>query len=76
MNLNVSVGQQKAPISSTKSLAGGKNYNAIKETSQGKVFINDGTPSGTTIALQTILTDSSGNMIKLQDNLTTGELSF
>ena len=43
---------------------------------QGKVFINDGTPSGTTIARQTILTDSSGNMIKLQDNLTTGELSF
>ena len=43
---------------------------------QGKVFINDGTPSGTTIARQTILTDSSGNMIKLQDNLTTGELSL
>ena len=43
---------------------------------QGKVFINDGTPSGTTIARQTILTDSSGNMIKLQNNLTTGELSL
>lgn len=39
MNLNASVEQQKAPISSTKSLAGGKNYNAIKEISQGKVFI-------------------------------------
>ncbi|MHB9334698.1 hypothetical protein ACWYBU_01750, partial [Fusobacterium polymorphum] len=38
---------------------------------QNKVFINDGTPGGTTIARQTILTDSSGNMIKLQDNLTT-----
>ncbi|MCL4592834.1 hypothetical protein [Fusobacterium nucleatum] len=43
---------------------------------QGKVFINDGTPGGTTIARQTILTDSSGNMIKLQDNLTTGETSL
>ena len=43
---------------------------------QGKVFINDGTPSGKTIVRQTILTDSSGNMIKLQDNLTTGELSL
>ena len=43
---------------------------------QNKVFINDGTPGGTTIAHQTILTDSSGNMIKLQDNLTTGELSL
>ena len=43
---------------------------------ENKVFINDGTPSGTTIARQTILTDSSGNMIKLQNNLTTGELSL
>jgi len=74
MNLNASVGQQKAPISSTKSLAGGKNYNAIKETSQGKVFINDGTPSGTTKARQSILTDSNGNMITLQNNLTTREI--
>ncbi|QQS87908.1 hypothetical protein [Fusobacterium canifelinum] len=43
---------------------------------QGKVFINDGTPGGTTIARQTILTDSSGNMINFQNNLTTGELSL
>ena len=76
MNLNTSVGQQKAPISSTRSLADGKNYNAIKETSQGKVFINNGTPGGTTIAHQNRFTDSSGNMGILQKNLTTGEISL
>ena len=49
------------------------NINNYKEF-PNKVFINDGTPGGTTIARQTILTDSSGNMIKLQDNLTTREI--
>ena len=43
---------------------------------QGKVFINDGTPSGTTIARQIRTTYSSGNMSILQNNLTTGELSL
>ena len=43
---------------------------------QGKVFINDGTPSGTTIAHQIRTTYSSGNMSILQNNLTTGELSL
>ena len=43
---------------------------------QNKVFINDGTPGGTTIAHQIRATDSSGNMITLQNNLTTGELSL
>ena len=51
------------------------NINNYKEF-PNKVFINDGTPGGTTIARQTILTDSSGNMIKLQDNLTTREISL
>ncbi|MEX6495418.1 hypothetical protein, partial [Fusobacterium animalis] len=67
MNLNASVGQQKTPISSTRSLVDGKNYNVIKEISQGKVFINDGTSSGTTIAHQSRFTDSSDNMITLQN---------
>ena len=43
---------------------------------QGKVFINDGTPGGTTVANQIRFTDSSGNMLMLQNNLTTGELSL
>ena len=43
---------------------------------QNKVFINDRTPGGTTIAHQIRATDSSGNMINLQNNLTTGELSL
>ncbi|EGQ77495.1 hemolysin, partial [Fusobacterium animalis ATCC 51191] len=43
---------------------------------QGKVFINDGTPGGTTIAHQIRTTYSSGNMSILQNNLTTGELSL
>ena len=43
---------------------------------QNKVFINDGTPGGTTVANQIRVTDSSGNMLMLQNNLTTGELSF
>ena len=43
---------------------------------QNKVFINDGTHGGTTVANQIRATDSSGNMIKLQNNLTTGELSL
>ena len=43
---------------------------------ENKVFINDGTPSGTTIANQIRATDSSGNMLMLQNNLTTGELSL
>ena len=41
---------------------------------QNKVFINDGTLGGTTVANQIRATDSSGNMIKLQDNLTTREI--
>ena len=51
------------------------NINNYKEF-PNKVFINDGTPGGTTIAHQIRATDSSGNMIKLQNNLTTGELSL
>ncbi|EGN63029.1 hemolysin [Fusobacterium animalis 11_3_2] len=43
---------------------------------QGKVFINDGTPGGTTIAHQIRFTGSSGNMITLQNNLTTRERLF
>ena len=43
---------------------------------QNKVFINDGTPGGTTVANQIRFTDSSGNMLMLQNNLTTGELSL
>ena len=43
---------------------------------QNKVFINDGTPGGTTVANQIRATDSSGNMLMLQNNLTTGELSL
>ena len=74
--INTSFREQKTPISSTKSLAGGKNYNAIKEISQGKVFINDGTPGGTTIAHQIRATDSSGSMRIFQENLTTGEISL
>ena len=76
MNLNASVGQQKVPISSTRSLTDGKNYNVIKETSQGKVLINDGTPSGTTIAYQKRITYSNGSISISQKNLTTGEISL
>ena len=72
--INTSFREQKTPISSTKSLAGGKNYNAIKEISQGKVFINDGTPGGTTKAYQNITTYPDGSMSIFQENLTTGEL--
>jgi len=43
---------------------------------QNKVFINDGTPSGTTKAHQIRTTYSSGSMSILQKNLTTGEISF
>ena len=43
---------------------------------QGKVFINNGTPGGTTIAHQIRFTGSSGNMITLQNNLTTRERLF
>ena len=74
--INTSFREQKTPISSTKSLAGGKNYNAIKEISQGKVFINDGTPGGTTIAYQKRITYPDGSMSISQKNLTTGEVSF
>ena len=40
---------------------------------QSKVFINDGTLGGTTVANQTRATDSSGNIFILQNNLTTRE---
>ena len=40
---------------------------------QSKVFINDGTLGGTTVANQTRATDSNGNMFILQNNLTTRE---
>ena len=43
---------------------------------QNKVFINDGTPGGTTIAHQIRTTYSSGSMSILQNNLTTGEISL
>gem|GEM_PF-976836 len=41
---------------------------------QRNVFINDGTPGGTTIAHQIRATDSSGSMRIFQENLTTGEI--
>ena len=41
---------QKTPISSTRSLTDGKNYNVIKEISQGKVFINNVKTGETTMA--------------------------
>ena len=53
-----------------------KKYNVIKETSQGKVLINDGTPGGTTIAYQKRITYPDGSMSISQKNLTTGEVSF
>ena len=74
--INTSFREQKTPISSTRSLADGKKYNVIKETSQGKVLINDGTPGGTTKAYQNITTYPDGSMGILQKNLTTGEISF
>ena len=43
---------------------------------QGKVFINDGTPGGTTKAYQNITTYPDGSMSISQKNLTTGEISF
>ena len=43
---------------------------------QGKVFINDETPGGTTKAYQIRATDSSGSMRIFQENLTTGEISL
>ena len=43
---------------------------------QGKVFINDETPGGTTKAYQNIATYPDGSMGILQKNLTTGEISF
>ena len=43
---------------------------------QGKVFINDGTPGGTTIGYQKRITYPDGSMGILQKNLTTGEISF
>ena len=74
MNLNASVGQQKVPISSTRSLTDGKNYNVIKETSQGKVFINNEKTGETTMAYQKRITYSNGSMRIFQENLTTGEI--
>mgnify|MGYP006950612596 FL=1 len=49
--------------------------NKVK-TVQGKVFINDGTPGGTTKAYQNITTYPDGSMGILQKNLTTGEISL
>ena len=43
---------------------------------QGKVFINDETPGGTTKAYQNITTYPDGSMSILQKNLTTGEISL
>ena len=43
---------------------------------QGKVFINDETPGGTTIAYQKRITYPDGSMSISQKNLTTGETSF
>ena len=43
---------------------------------QGKVFINDETPGGTTKAYQNITTYPNGSMSILQKNLTTGEISL
>ena len=43
---------------------------------QGKVFINDETPGGTTKAYQNITTYPDGSMSISQKNLTTGEISF
>ena len=43
---------------------------------QGKVFINDGTPGGTTMAYQNRTTYPNGSMTISQKNLTTGETSF
>ena len=43
---------------------------------QGKVFINDGTPGGTTKAYQNITTYPDGSMSISQKNLTTGEISL
>ena len=43
---------------------------------QGKVFINDETPGGTTIAYQNITTYPDGSMSISQKNLTTGERSL
>ena len=74
--INTSFREQKTPISSTRSLADGKKYNVIKETSQGKVLINDGTPGGTTMAYQNRTTYPDGSMTISQKNLTTGEISF
>ena len=76
MNLNASVGQQKVPIFSTRRLTGGKNYNVIKETSQGNVFINNGKPGGTTKAYQKRITYPDGSMSISQKNLTTGKISL
>ena len=74
--INTSFRGQKTPISSTRSLTDGKNYNVIKEISQGKVLINDGTPGGTTMAYQNRTTYPNGSMTISQKNLTTGEISF
>ena len=43
---------------------------------QGKVFINDETPGGTTKAYQNITTYPDGSMSISQKNLTTGEISL
>ncbi len=43
---------------------------------QRNVFINDGTPGGTTKAYQNITTYPDGSMSISQKNLTTGEISF
>ena len=74
--INTSFRGQKTPISSTRSLTDGKNYNVIKEISQGKVFINNGKPGETTMAYQKRITYSNGSMRIFQENLTTGEISL
>ena len=51
------------------------NINNYKEF-PNKVFINDGTPGGTTKAYQNITTYPDGSMSILQKNLTTGEISL
>ena len=51
------------------------NINNYKEF-PNKVFINDGTPGGTTKAYQNITTYPDGSMSISQKNLTTGEISL
>ena len=74
--INTSFRGQKTPISSTRSLTDGKNYNVIKEISQGKVFINNVKTGETTMAYQKRITYPDGSMRIFQENLTTGEISL